>query len=246
MALSGQDFVKEIQAMVRAKHSKDHPIIGMIERGELTREQLKGFVGQFYLFFPKPFPKPIAAMLSRCPDDPELEKMWIENVVEEGTGEITGTDSHKGLFIKFAQSCGFTKEELDRVEPTPEAQAFLDWRELLMYQRGWLELFACQGFCLEGTASERMTRIVNGLTKHYGFDRNAENIRYWTLHMGVDEEHMKVGPIAVERYAVTDPQQAAVRDAVQKTLDQFWLAFDGIKRAFVDQDPLYERWRNGT
>ncbi len=94
MPLSGQDFVKEIQEMVRKKHSKDHPVIGMIERGELGRDQLKGFVGQFYLFFPKPFPKPIAAMLGRCPDDPELEKMWIETVVEEGTGEISGTDSH--------------------------------------------------------------------------------------------------------------------------------------------------------
>jgi pyrroloquinoline quinone (PQQ) biosynthesis protein C len=246
MPLSGQAFVKEIQGMVQKKHSKDHQIIGMIENGELTREQLKGFVGQFYLFFPKPFPKPIAAMLSRCPDDPELEKMWIENVVEEGTGEITGTDSHKGLFIRFAKACGFSREELDKVEPTPEAQAFLDWRELLMYQRTWLELFACQGFCLEGTANPRMTRIVNGLTKHYGFDRESEEIRYWTLHMGVDEEHMKVGPLTVERYATTDFQQNQVRAAVQKTLDQFWLAFDGIKRAFVDNDPLYARWRNGN
>ena len=91
-----------------------------------------------------------------------------------------------------------------------------------------------------------MTRIVNGLTTHYGFDRNSEDIRYWTLHMGVDEEHMKVGPLAVERYAVTDHQQAQVRAAVQKTLDQFWLAFDGIKRAFVDRDPLYAQWRNGN
>ncbi len=57
MTLSGQAFVKEIQQMVRAKHSKNHPIIEMIEKGELTREQLKGFVGQFYLFFPKPFPR---------------------------------------------------------------------------------------------------------------------------------------------------------------------------------------------
>jgi pyrroloquinoline quinone (PQQ) biosynthesis protein C len=217
MPLSGQAFVKEIQGMVQKKHSKDHPIIGMIENGELTREQLKGFVGQFYLFFPKPFPKPIAAMLS-----------------------------HKGLFIRFAKACGFSREELDKVEPTPEAQAFLDWRELLMYQRTWLELFACQGFCLEGTANPRMTRIVNGLTKHYGFDRESEEIRYWTLHMGVDEEHMKVGPLTVERYATTDFQQNQVRAAVQKTLDQFWLAFDGIKRAFVDNDPLYARWRNGN
>jgi pyrroloquinoline quinone (PQQ) biosynthesis protein C len=90
-----------------------------------------------------------------------------------------------------------------------------------------------------------MTRIVNGLTQHYGFDRNSEDIRYWTLHMGVDEEHMKVGPLAVERYAVTDLQQEQVRQAVQKTLNQFWLAFDGIKRAFVDRDPLYASWRNG-
>jgi pyrroloquinoline quinone (PQQ) biosynthesis protein C len=245
MAISSKEFVTEIQQMVRRKHSKDHPIIGMIEEGELDRDQLKGFVGQFYLFFPKPFPKPIAAMLSRCPDDPELEKMWIENVVEEGTGEITGTDSHKGLFIRFAEACGYSREELDRVEPLPETEAFLDWRELLMYQRSWLELYACQGFCLEGTANERMTRVVNGLTQHYGFKYESEDIRYWTLHMGVDEEHMKVGPLAVERYAVSEPQQATVRASVQKTLDQFWLAFDGIKRAYVDKDPLYARWRNG-
>src|ERR687891_1132523 len=245
MALSGQAFVKEIQEMVRAKHSKNHPIIDMIEQGQLTREQLKGFVGQFYLFFPKPFPKPIATMLGRCPDDPELEKMWIENVVEEGTGEITGTDSHKRLFIRFAKACGYGKDELDHVQPTPETEAFLDWRELLMYQRSWLELYACQGFCWKGTANERMARIVTGLTQHYGFDRDSEDIRYWTLHMGVDEEHMKVGPLAVERYAVSEPQQATIRAAIQKTLDQFWLAFDGIKRAYVDKDPLYARWRNG-
>ncbi len=245
MALSGEAFVKELQGTVRRKHSKDHPVIGMIERGELDRKQLKGFVGQFYLFFPKPFPKPIAATLGRCPDDDVLEKMWIENVVEEGTGEITGTDSHKSLYIRFAKACGCPKEELDRVEPLPETEAFLDWRELLIYQRSWLELYASQGFCLEGTASERMTRIVNGLTKHYGFDRNSEDIRYWTLHMSVDDEHMLVGPLAVERYAVTDLQQEEVRRAVQKTLDFFWLAYDGINRAFVDRDPLYARWRNG-
>ncbi|MFQ5682407.1 MAG: TenA family transcriptional regulator [Candidatus Binatia bacterium] len=245
MVLSGDEFVKELQGMVRKKHSKDHPVIGMIENGELSRGALKGFVGQFYLFFPKPFPKPIAAMLGRCPEDAVLEKMWIENVVEEGTGEITGTDSHKGLFFRFAEACGCSKEELDRVEPLPETEAFLDWRELLIYERSWLELYAGQGFCLEGTASARMTRVVNGLTKHYGFDRNSEALRYWTLHMSVDEEHMLVGPEAVKKYAVSEVQQEQVRHAVQKTLDMLWLAFDGIKRAFVDQDPLYAPWRNG-
>ena len=44
---------------------------------------------------------------------------------------------------------------------------------------------------------------------------------------------------------MTDEQQDLVWRAVQKTLDQFWLAYDGIKRAYVDRDPLYARWRNG-
>jgi pyrroloquinoline quinone (PQQ) biosynthesis protein C len=63
-------------------------------------------------------------MLGRCPDDRELERMLIDNVVEEGTGEITGTDSHRGLYIRFANAFGYTKEELDQVEPLPETWAF--------------------------------------------------------------------------------------------------------------------------
>lgn len=243
MALSGAQFVAEIRAMVERKHSRDHPIIGKIQHGELSRDALRGFIKQFYQFFPKPFPKPIAAMYARCPEDPELERMWLDNVIEEGTGELTGTDSHKGLYIKFAEAAGIPRAELDAAEPLPETTAFLAWRELLISQRSWLELYAAQGFCLEGTAAGRMARIVEGLTKHYKFEPNSAEIRYWTLHMGVDEEHMKVGPYAVERYAVTEDLQSKVRDVVQKTLDIFWLAYDGIHRAFVDRDPAYNRWR---
>lgn len=120
--------------MVCSKHSKNHPGVAMNEIGQLGREQLKGFVGRFYLFFPKPFPNPIAAKLARCPDNPKLEKSL---------------------------------------------------------------------------------RVYSG----------------------------RVGPLAVERYAMSDSQQAEVRAAVLKALDQLWLAFDGFKRAFVDNDPLYARWR---
>ncbi len=37
MAISSTEFVKEIQQMVQRKHSKDHPIIGLIEEGKLNR-----------------------------------------------------------------------------------------------------------------------------------------------------------------------------------------------------------------
>ena len=243
MALDPKEFLKEMQAMVAAKHSKDHAIFNMIEQGKLNKEQLRGFIKQFYLLFPKPFPKPIAAMFARSPEDSELERMWMENLMEEAVGGQTDTAGHRDLYIQFAAAAGIPQPELDATIPLPETQTLLTWRELLIGQRSWLELYACQGMALEGTASGRMNKVVNGLVDHYGFGRESDDILYWTLHMAVDEEHMLVGPYAVEKYAVSDLEQAAVRRSLQVTLDTFWLVYDGIVRAFIDEDPLYANWR---
>ena len=108
MAISSESFVKEIQEMVQKKHSKDHPVIGMIESGELSREGLKGFVGQFYLFFPKPFPKPIAAMLGRCPNDEVLEidglKVFVDAMSKDYLKEATVD------YVESLQGSGFKIE----------------------------------------------------------------------------------------------------------------------------------------
>src|SRR4029453_7552305 len=98
MAATGT-FARELYDVVAARHSKDHPVIGMIERGELSEEQLLGFAVQFYQLFPKVFPKPIAALYARCPDDPEIEKHLLENLIEEGTGQVSGSASHRDLYL---------------------------------------------------------------------------------------------------------------------------------------------------
>ena len=42
---------------------------------------------------------------------------------------------------------------------------------------------------------------------------------------------------------MSDLEQQSVRESLNATLDVFWLVYDGIVRAFVDEDPLYEEWR---
>ena len=243
MAVDSKKFLEEMYALVASKHSKDHELFGLIERGELTTEQLRGFVKQFYLLFPKPFPKPIAAMYARSPEDSELERMWMDNLMEEAVGDHTDSAGHRDLYIRFAEAAGIPRDELEATRPLPETQGLLNWRELLIGQRSWLELYACQGMALEGTASGRMHRVVAGLVDHYGFYRDSDDIQYWTVHMSVDEEHMLVGPYAIEKYAISDLEQEAVRRSLTITLDTFWLVYDGIVRAFVQKDPLYAAWR---
>ena len=241
MAIAATAFAQELYRIVGARHSKDHPLIGMIERGELSREQLLGFAVQFYQLFPKVFPKPIAALYARCPDDPDIEKHLLENLVEEGTGQVSGSASHRDLYLDFGKVLGMSPAALDAAEPLPETAALLNWRDVLFYQRPWIEAMASQGYALEGTAAERMKRIVKGLREHYSIPE--EGMGYWTVHIEVEDEHGAVAELAVQRFARTDEEQAAVRQAVQRTLDTFWLVFDGIHRCYVDKDPAYERWR---
>lgn len=240
MAVTGT-FAKQLYDVVAARHSKDHPVIAMIERGELSRDQLLGFTVQFYQLFPKVFPKPIAALYARCPDDPDIEKHLLENLIEEGTGQVSGSASHRDLYLDFGRVLGLSPEALNAAEPLPETAALLNWREVLFSERPWIEAMASQGYALEGTATERMKRIVRGLRDHYEIDR--ADMAYWTVHIEVEDEHGSVGEMAVDRFARTEAEQAAVREAVQRTLDAFWLFFDGVKRCYIDQDSDYGRWR---
>src|SRR5207253_1952608 len=130
MAATGTAFAKDLYEVVAARHSKDHPMIGMIERGELSHDQLLGFAVQFYQLFPKVFPKPIAALYARCPDDPDIEKHLLENLIEEGTGQVSGSASHRDLYLEFGRVLGMTPEALDAAEPLPETAALLNWREV--------------------------------------------------------------------------------------------------------------------
>src|SRR5438477_11033846 len=107
-AIAAGAFAKELYGVVAARHSKDHPVIGMIERGELSHEQLLGFAVQFYQLFPKIFPKPIAELYARSPDDGEVEKHLLENLIEEGTGQVSGSASHRDLFIDFGRVLGLS------------------------------------------------------------------------------------------------------------------------------------------
>src|SRR5207248_6292922 len=126
MTATASSFAQELYGVVAAKHSKDHPLIGMIERGELSEEQLLGFSVQFYQLFAKVFPKPIAALYARCPDDPDIEKHLLENLIEEGTGQVSGSKSHRDLFLDFGEALGISPKALNAAEPLPEVAALLN------------------------------------------------------------------------------------------------------------------------
>jgi pyrroloquinoline quinone (PQQ) biosynthesis protein C len=245
MPVPTEALVGELRAIVDARHCKDHPVVVGISRGELSHEQLVGFTRQFYHIFPRVFPRPIALLYARCPADyPELERLLIENIVEEGTGFISGKGSHRDQYLQFSDHLGIPRAAMERIYLLPETRALINWRETLLYQRTFVEAAAAQGFGFEGQSAARMERLVAGFSGPYGFPK--EVVHFWDTHAMVEDDHAKVGPLAVARYATTDETQDAVREAVRGTAELFWHFFDGIQRAFVERAVAYEPWRHET
>jgi pyrroloquinoline-quinone synthase len=228
MAVAGTLFVDELRGIVNQHHTRDHPFVRRIADGELTTGELAFFAKQYYQRTARMFPKLVAAIYSRCPDDPELEHMLLENVFSE-SGFEDPTKEHKKLFFQFGRALGLSREEIERAEPVAELRAFIGWRDRIFYDAPWLEAITIQSFVFEGQNVARAAVIADGLQRHYPF--SADDIAFWSTHGSeVEEEHADVGPRMVERYATSHEMQDRLRQVVAEGVQVYWMVFDGIER----------------
>ena len=227
MAVTGR-IGDELRAIVDRKHTRDHPLVRRIAEGQLTIPELRFFAQQYYQRTARMFPKLVAAIYSRCPDDPELERMLLENVFSE-SGFADPTKEHKKLFFQFGAALGLAREDIERARPVPELQAFIGWRDRVFYDAPWLDAIAMQSFVFEGQNLKRAAVIADGLRCHYPF--SEDDIAFWSTHASeVEEEHADVGPIMVERYATSDEKREHLRTIVAEGVEVYWVVFDGIER----------------
>ena len=232
MALGTQVFIEELRAIVDRRHTKDHPFIQRIAEGNASIEELRFFAKQYYQRTARVFPKLVAAIYSRCPDDPELEHMLLENVFSE-SGFEDPSKEHKKLFFQFGRALGLSREDIEGARPVPELLAFIGWRDRVFYDAPWLEAIAVQSFVFEGQNLKRAAVIARGLRDHYAF--SEDDIAFWATHGSeVEEEHADVGPRMVERYARTDDAQERLRAIVAEGVEVYWIVFDGIARGAAE------------
>jgi pyrroloquinoline quinone (PQQ) biosynthesis protein C len=238
-------LLREIDHLVADRHIKEHPLVDEIRSGAASREAIRGFLVHFYQIGPRPSPRADCAIYGRCPEDPDIHHLLFEDVVlEEGAGTVSGTARHLDVFLEHAKAFGITREELDTADPIPECKAFVHWRYHLAYKGDWLGAICGIAF-IEAASAARNDLILDGLIRHYGFERGRPDLLFWELHASeIEEGHGTIGPTVVRRYANDAHVRKDVLEAVRTSIDLQWLAFDGMHRAFFLDDPRYERWRS--
>jgi pyrroloquinoline-quinone synthase len=186
-------LIKDIQAFPKIRIK--HPFLKAVCNGTATMEQIRARAIQDYQY--RAAVPRIALMRYLACTDPEIaQKLW--GVVEEETrGMDTGTAGHNELAIRFANSIGLTREQLENAELRPATAAHLYYVELIIHTLPWFVVMAIQ-IGAEGTFGPAAAALGHGFITQYKM--NADDVRFFTVHSEADEEHGSLAEEIAVRY----------------------------------------------
>src|SRR6476661_10236270 len=214
-------YLDSIDAQIAARHLLTHPFYLAWTRGELSRETLADYAGQYYKHVAA-FPTYLSALHARCDDQPTRRHL-LQNLIDEEAGD----PNHPQLWRNFAQSLGVTSAQLDHVATWPEtADLIATFRDLC--NQGDLAEGLAALYAYESQIPAVSESQIDGIVRHYYFN-DPESYRYFTVHIDADKEHS-----AVERKLLAEnirtENQESVTAAVDRALGSLWELLSGVCR----------------
>lgn len=104
---SRDEFERRLRALGRRYHIH-HPYHVKMGRGELSREQIQGWVANRF-YYQVSIPLKDAALMAGCPDR-ELRRVWIQRIVDQDgdAGAAGGIEA----WLRLGEACGLARETL--------------------------------------------------------------------------------------------------------------------------------------
>lgn len=102
-----EEFERRLRALGRLYHIH-HPYHSMMSAGELSREQIQGWVANRF-YYQVNIPIKDAALLARCPDR-EIRRVWVGRIIEQdGLGSEDGGIE---AWLRLGEACGLPRRAL--------------------------------------------------------------------------------------------------------------------------------------
>jgi pyrroloquinoline-quinone synthase len=244
---SVDEFVERLRSRGTVYYDS-HPFHQLMHRGELTREQLAGWVANRYCY-QRSIPLKDAAILSNCPER-EVRRRWIQRIMDHDGSLVGGEggESKGGLeaWLILAEAVGLTREEvLDERHVIPgvrfACEAYIDFCR----RRPWVE--AAASSLTELFAPDLMSRRIAAFEEKYPWiDKKA--LGYFRGRLTQAPRDSQHGLEIVTTRCRTREEQEKALAALDFKLDVLWSLLDAIHYEYVvdsDRSPLERpvEWR---
>ncbi len=219
------DIIDEIASIIDERSLLRHPFYQAWQRGELTREHLRGYASQYYQHV-LAFPQYVSAAHAICPDQGERQEL-LENLIEEERGD----ENHPELWLRFAEGVGATRADVEHAQPLPETDELVaTFRDATM-RRSFAEACAAL-YVYESQVPDVARTKIAGLQQFYGVD-DDRTLQFFEVHIGADEIHAEVGASMVRRHVRNDAEREVVLSTARECADALWGFLDGCYREYV-------------
>jgi pyrroloquinoline-quinone synthase len=192
----------------RARHNVlDHPFYVRWSAGELSRDELARYAGQY-----RHATEALARLCGQAAETaPEERRAEIE-------AHATEEEAHVGLWDDFVETAG---GEIG-AEPTPEtAECVSAWT----VPDGYLQQLA-RMYAIESGQPEIARVKRDGLARFYGIDGGAGS-EYFKVHEAADHAHAEESRRLIEE-AMTDEDEDVLVAAADSAFQANWRLLDGV------------------
>ena len=214
-------YLDNIDDDIAAKHLLKHPFYLAWTRGELSKEALTDYAGQYYHHVVA-FPTYLSAVHAKC-DDPATRKELLNNLIDEEAG----SPNHPELWLKFARGLGVVESDVRQSGKWLETKGLID---------------AFRSVCRDGSTAEGLAALyayesqipaiceskIDGLKKHYGFT-DPKHYEYFSVHIEADREHAAAEQKMLREH-IGNQNFESVKASVNRVLDALWEMLSGVCR----------------
>ncbi len=211
----------QIDHAIATKNLLKHPFYLAWTRGELSKEALTDYAGQYYHHVAA-FPTYLSAVHAKCDDQP-TRKQILSNLIDEEAG----SPNHPELWLKFANGLGLSDAVVRQTEKQPETKNLIDTFRSVCRDESTTDGLAAL-YAYESQIPAICESKIDGLKKHYAF-ANPEHYEYFSIHLEADKEHS-----ATEREMLSaqidDSNADRIDKSVNRVLDALWEMLSGVCR----------------
>jgi pyrroloquinoline quinone (PQQ) biosynthesis protein C len=222
------ELIAKLRTYRDERHVADHPFTQAIVKGEIRREGIVSYLGQFCVYVERGGKAWLPWLMGNIPVSLEFRK--AKNALLDNLyGEFRSPADHVDLLLDMAASeFGANKDELYNSKLLPETSAFMRVEEYYAREASWLEAVTALGFALETQSPRYFTEIRRGLQTHY----DLKNPFYYDMHISADVEHGDTVEVLLKAYTKPDNMEAVWKAAIE-SVDAYQLWHDGLYRAYV-------------